>query len=531
MTQLTRVIQELSPTMLICLDGVAGTILFHNTAFAEKLRYDSEKILDESIFQFVHERSFIPLAKALKSIQAKGEINLKVTLKKSNDQGIEANLQVCRRGEDDFLVYLFFDDISAQAQKDKDLEVYQQIISSSKEIMFLVNTDYHYQVVNQAFLNHFGMKEDRVLQQHIQDVHPEDANILISMLDSIIQTGKTHRFQSEMTSSVTKQVSDIDSILSPYFGKNGEVVGVIACARDISSHIQMSKGIRSSNRYYKTLFEHSPDLLASVSLQTGLILDANRTLETVLGYEKSDLIGQHLFKLHGKAHKKVLAEAIVNLSNNHPINSLEVSLIAKDGNCISADLRTTPIIDEGNSIAIFVWRDTRYQEKLAYKAAHDPLTHLLNRSGFMPLLEKPFESDEKRVLCFIDIDNFKALNDTSGHLSGDEFLIGMADLLRQSISQQDKLCRLGGDEFLILVRQRELDQVYKLMRVVLLKINALVKGERKYLNANLGVSIGLTPFEPDESSRDVLKRADQACYQSKRNGKNQVSVLERSAAV
>lgn len=526
MSHLARVIQDLSPTMLVCLDSLTGLITFHNTSFAENLRYESSYILGQSIFKFVDENSFIDLAKSLKSIGLNGEINLNITLMNSASGLLETQLQICRRGDDDFLVYLFFTDLTAQIKKDKELEVYQQIIASSKELMILVDSKYRYQIVNQAYLKYTGLKEEEVIGHTVYDVHGENADRVTTLLDEAFQTGRTHRFQSKVFNPKTRQLASIDSILSPCLNHNDEVIGVIICARDISTYIETSNAISSSNRYYKALFEHSPDLLASVNLKTGLILNANRTLETVLGYGNAELTGQHLFKFHGRSYKRILAEAIVNLSNNHAINSLEVSLIAKDGNVITAELRTTPIVDEDSSIAIFVWRDTRYQEKLAFKAAHDPLTHLLNRSGFMPLMEKPFEAGEMRVVCFLDIDNFKQLNDTSGHLSGDEFLIDMAGLLKQNITKQDKLCRLGGDEFLILVSQRELADVHKLMRIILLKINALIKGQRKYLNAKLGVSIGVTPFNDGESSRAVLKRADQACYQSKNNGKNQVSVLD-----
>ena len=524
MGSLARTIQTLSPAMLACLDRSTGLINFHNPVFAERLGYPSSQILEHSIFQFIDESSFIPLAKALKTLQANAEQDLNVFLKTASGQLLETSLQVCRRGEDDFLVYLFFIDITAHSQKDQDLAVYQQIISSSKELMSLVSRDFIYVVANQAYLNHFKIKEEDIVGHSVWEIHGDKAAPLVRKLEETFQNKKTVRFQAEINDPVTQETIHIDSMHSPYVNPQGEVVGAIVCARDVSIYIKTGNAIRSSNLYYKTLFQHSPDLLAAVNLKTGLILDANQTLERVLGYEKSELTGLHLFKFHGKAHKKVLAEAIVDLSKNNPIHSLAVSLIAKDGSCISADLKTTPIIEDDSSIAIFVWRDTRYQEKLAYKAAHDPLTHLLNRSGFMPLLEKPFNEQETRVLCFIDIDNFKQLNDSCGHLCGDEFLIDMAELLRQHISQHDRLCRLGGDEFLILICQRERDDVYKLMKVILLKINMLIKGQHKYLSAKLGVSIGLTSFQSNESSRDVLKRADDACYQSKRNGKNQISI-------
>lgn len=526
MRSLAETVQHITPVMTVCIDSSTGLITYHNPRFLKRTGYTSEQVLDRSVFQFIDECTFIPLAKALKDIKYNSSLTLRVGLKDINSQRIDSRLQISRRSEDDFLIYLFFIDSQAQEIKDKELAVYQRIISSSQELISLIDSEYRYVVVNQAYLRHFQLKEAEILGKSVWDIHGEKSPRLIQQLQETFRSSKTTRFEAKINNPITHSVMHMDSQLVPYHNKTGEVIGVIVSAYNVSESKQTEASISSSNAYYKALFQYSPDLLASVSLETGRILEANQTLESALDYEAGELTGQHLFKFHGKAHKKVLAEAIVELSNNHPIHSLAVSLVAKDGTTVTADLKTTPVIDDHQRIAIFVWRDTRYQEKLAYKAAHDPLTHLLNRSGFMPLLEKPFGASEKRVLCFLDIDNFKKLNDSCGHLCGDQFLIDIADLLRHNISDHDELCRLGGDEFLLLIRHQDLEQANKLMRVILLRISGLIKGTRKYLKAGLGVSIGVTSYSPKESSRTVLTRADKACYESKRNGKNQVSMLK-----
>lgn len=526
MRTLPETVQAITPVMIACIDSSTGLINYHNPRFLKRTGYTSDQVLNRSIFQFIHECTFIQLAKALKDIKYNSSLTLRVGLKDINNQRIDCQLQISRRSEDDFLIYLFFIDNQKQRQKDNELGVYQRIIYSSQEMMSLVDTQYRYVIVNNAYLKHFQLKEQEIIGKTVWEIQGDKAPRIIQKLDEAFNSGQTTRFQTKIYSPATQSTMHMDCLYVPYYNQSDEIIGIIVSAHDISDAKRTEDAISSSNSYYKALFQYSPDLLASISLETGRILEANQTLESALDYDEGELTGQHLFKFHGKAHKKVLAEAIVELSNNHPIHSLAVSLIAKDGSTISADLKTTPVIDDHKRIAIFVWRDTRYQEKLAYKAAHDPLTHLLNRSGFMPLLEKPFGVSEKRVLCFLDIDNFKKLNDTCGHLCGDQFLIDIADLLRHNINDNDELCRLGGDEFLLLIRNQTLEQANKLMRVILLKINGLIKSSRKYLKAELGVSIGVTTFNANESSRTVLTRADKACYESKRNGKNQVSMLK-----
>ena len=167
-------------------------------------------------------------------------------------------------------------------------------------------------------------------------------------------------------------------------------------------------------------------------------------------------------------------------------------------------------------------------EKLYFAAHHDALTGLLNVRAFESALKNAMQSlqeDEQHILCYLDLDFFKEVNDSVGHRAGDELLIQLADLFRKKVRANDILARIGGDEFAILLRHCGLDQARRLVQ----ELHNSIKTFRFFWEGRtfeLGLSIGLV--EVNRSSltvEEVLDFADQACYAAKRSGRNQIHVF------
>lgn len=167
-------------------------------------------------------------------------------------------------------------------------------------------------------------------------------------------------------------------------------------------------------------------------------------------------------------------------------------------------------------------------ERLSYQATHDALTGLVNRREFERRLEKALFSarEEGRVhaLCYLDLDQFKIVNDTCGHVAGDELLRQLTVLLQSKVRDADLLARLGGDEFGVLLENCPLEQaqvVADLLRQTVKDFHFVWQGKPFVI----GVSIGLVPLNQDcESLASVLSRADTACYTAKDLGRNRVHV-------
>lgn len=170
-------------------------------------------------------------------------------------------------------------------------------------------------------------------------------------------------------------------------------------------------------------------------------------------------------------------------------------------------------------------------KQLSHQASHDALTGLVNRREFEHRLRRVLETtDADHALCYLDLDQFKIINDTCGHVAGDELLRQLAKLLGEQVRVRDTLARLGGDEFGVLMEHCELPQA----RRVAEKLRKAVCEFRfvwQNKSFDIGVSIGLVPITGTQLSlSDVLSAADAACYVAKDQGRNRVHVYREDDA-
>lgn len=173
-------------------------------------------------------------------------------------------------------------------------------------------------------------------------------------------------------------------------------------------------------------------------------------------------------------------------------------------------------------------------EKVAYQAQHDQLTGLINRCEFERRLHllrsRALENDETHSLCFIDMDRFKAVNDSCGHTGGDELLRQIADLMSHSVRRQDTLARVGGDEFAILFEFCDREQAKRNVEQIRKQV-ADYRFAWKDQAYHVGLSAGLVEIDAHSpSAEELFNEADVACYQAKTEGRNQVHVFQGSTA-
>ncbi|MEL6602415.1 MAG: EAL domain-containing protein [Cyanobacteria bacterium J06614_10] len=211
------------------------------------------------------------------------------------------------------------------------------------------------------------------------------------------------------------------------------------------------------------------------------------------------------------------------------------TLISKTGQEFAVSDSASPIRSRNGNIVgtVIVIRDVTEErsrtQRLAWQAAHDPLTHLSNRASFIQSLTNVTHHSKtpqtKHVLCYLDLDHFKAVNDTCGHEAGDQLLKQVADLWRQQIRSSDVLARLGGDEFGLLLYNCDLKQATRIAEDFCNTIQAFRfnYGDKVF---NIGVSIGLVAISPEMigNIQELLSLADSACYTAKMKGRNRVHV-------
>ena len=174
----------------------------------------------------------------------------------------------------------------------------------------------------------------------------------------------------------------------------------------------------------------------------------------------------------------------------------------------------------GHHVALVV-----IDHRVSTQARHDPLTGALNRKGLEEAVEREISSVRRKetplCMALLDIDNFKKLNDTMGHATGDVALTHLAKVARECMRPQDTLARYGGEEFVILLPDTPLDKgieaMTRLQRELTKKF--FLAGTEKIL---ITFSAGVAQLAADETGSDAIKRADKAMYLAKRAGKNRV---------
>lgn len=215
-------------------------------------------------------------------------------------------------------------------------------------------------------------------------------------------------------------------------------------------------------------------------------------------------------------------------------------LISRDQRELNIDMSVAPIRDgDGASIGgVLVFRDVTEERKLArqlsHQASHDSLTGLINRHEFEHRLTHLLGSANPYIshaLLYLDLDQFKVVNDTCGHAAGDDLLRQISALLRTKLRARDTLARLGGDEFGVLLEHCSVMEARRIAN----SLRELLQGFRfgwKDKSFTIGVSIGLVPvMQAGETLADVFSAADSACYAAKEQGRNRVHVYQADDAV
>ncbi|MGH6610192.1 MAG: diguanylate cyclase domain-containing protein, partial [Burkholderiaceae bacterium] len=251
-----------------------------------------------------------------------------------------------------------------------------------------------------------------------------------------------------------------------------------------------------------------------------------------VGYSVAELVGQPVQLLFREQDKKALQERFTAcLQAPDIIHRWEICKRRKNGHPLWVRESARVMNDvKGNPCVLIVCEDISeahdLSQQLSHQASHDDLTGLVNRREFERRLQRVLktarEDGSEHALCYLDLDQFKIINDTCGHIAGDELLRRLADLLKKSVRQRDTLARLGGDEFGVLMEQCSLSQA----RQVADELRKMIERFRfTWDNAqfHVGASVGLVPITAgSEDISSVLSAADSACYVAKDAGRNRV---------
>ncbi|HXS90269.1 MAG TPA: EAL domain-containing protein [Steroidobacteraceae bacterium] len=298
--------------------------------------------------------------------------------------------------------------------------------------------------------------------------------------------------------------------------------------------------LKASESRYRELYEN---VVAGVFQTTpdGKFMAANPALVRLLGYASEDellelSIGEDLY-----VHAEDRANWLRNMAATGEIRNAELVLRRKDGRKIVVLENSRAVRDEQGHILYYEGTLTDITEahelsrQLSYEASHDALSGLINRREFEIRLQRALDSAQatatSHAVCYLDLDQFKVINDTCGHVAGDELLRQLAQLLQSRVRSNDALARLGGDEFGLLLHDCSMADALGIA-------NALLRAVEQYQfvwgasTFTVGASIGVVPLSGNfRRITQVLQAADAACYAAKDQGRNRVHVYQEDDAV
>ena len=320
---------------------------------------------------------------------------------------------------------------------------------------------------------------------------------------------------------------------------NKDELGVLVDAfNDLISTVEaQNQSLTQAKNRYLTLYDDNPTMVFNLS-DAGLILSVNRTGAKQLGLSVKELQDCLIFHfIH--ADDLPIMHALVERCLASPlyVHKHELRQVCYDGRIIwvRATARLFESEDQQNSILLVCENVTEAHdlgEKVIYQASHDALTGLANRSEFdrhvnelVTLVHEERAERAEHALCYLDLDQFKVVNDTCGHLAGDELLRQLGDLLRKHLRRHDFVARLGGDEFGVLMYDCSIAEATKACEKIRDMISDFHFGweDRSFV---IGVSIGVSAInETSGSAVELLKEADAACYAAKDQGRNRVHVF------
>lgn len=301
------------------------------------------------------------------------------------------------------------------------------------------------------------------------------------------------------------------------FEKNeiGELIAEKGILYDITKQKQMEEVIAKSERKYRTLFEKGPGLMLQLDRE-GNIVTVNKACLSALEYRKHELIGMSLMTL---ATESQVNKRFVQLAKGHTSLPLELNLRSKSGKVLTLSMLFHMMEIDGIASEIYAFAQNitqkkEYEDHIKFLSYHDKLTNLNNRTFFDEYLNRIHEDSSRKYAIVIgDVNGLKDTNDLFGHKVGDELLKAMAEILKASCRQTDIVCRIGGDEFAMILPDAD-DLVAK---TVCDRVRELCESHNDFL-ITMSIALGYSSrLCKDHASEMVMKEADDKMYKNKLN--------------
>jgi diguanylate cyclase (GGDEF)-like protein/PAS domain S-box-containing protein len=433
--------------------------------------------------------------------------------------------------------------IRAQANR------YATMLSTTSDGFFILDRDGRFFAVNDAYCAMIGYSREELLKLTIEDVEAiESVNVARRHMQTIVATG-FDRFESQHRRK-NGSVIEIEGSVS-FQQETGQFLCFV---RDITNQKQHEAALQASERKYRDLFDSTRDAIMVLDPRHGNVLSANSSATKMFGVaDEREFLSHHPWDYSPKRQPDgrlsvEKAREMVETALRGGTHLFEWIHMRADGTEFPADVLLTKVTRGNETLLYSTVRDVtdrkRADQRIARMAHYDSLTGLVNRLVFVRALERRIvraqQDGTSFAVLYLDLDNFKDINDTLGHSVGDELLVTVAERLQANVRPDDTVARFGGDEFAILLNDMTVAAKAgpisdRLIHAVGLPTNlqtdtaeiaasiadsmvtalaepVMIEANRIYSGATIGIAV-YGPDSPDAET--MLAHADMALYRAK----------------
>jgi diguanylate cyclase (GGDEF)-like protein/PAS domain S-box-containing protein len=458
----------------------------------------------------------------LEALADGGDFNLQIEV----DTGAERPAWVAvtghRLGELEFYVCLLHDDSAAH---DADAAARQsaerlRLLADNMPalIAYYSGATFRCEFANRHYAQAFGHDEQSIIGRSAAEIIGEAAAREIAPhVERMLAERRTVNYERLAQHEGNSRWLSVH--LVPQLNAQGEIVGAFVMVTDVTPARQAEIALRESEERLAKFLEASAEGI--VFHREGLITDVNPALLALLGYTLEEMRGRATVDFIAPDH----VEQVKTVMRSRAETTYESVALDRQGNRIPVEFIVRSMHFGDELLRMTIVRDIRdrraAQERIHFLAHNDALTGLPNRTTFLEQVERQMAKDAEAplALLFIDLDNFKRVNDSLGHLAGDRLLQTVGARISATLRGSDLVARFGGDEFMVMLSGSvHRLQVEDVARKLLASIQLPVELDRQPIHISASVGIAMFP-EDGHKALDLLKHADSAMYLAKAHGR------------
>jgi diguanylate cyclase (GGDEF)-like protein/PAS domain S-box-containing protein len=519
----------------IAVSDLDGHYLFVNPAFCKMMAYSEKELLQKTVFD----------------MKAPEQDHSTFERSKGCDEGLPVQVQLQRKDKTIFVAEVIgkkieidgqqrvlgtIRDITEQVNAEEKINTLSQAIEQSPATVVITDTKANIEYVSSSFESITGYRSAEVIGKNprILKSGKTPDHIYNEMWEAL---NNNQPWQGELHNRKKNGEHYTEyANIAPVFNKAGEKSHYLAIKQDITERIKTENILLENEERFRSIFQSSVvAMILATDKDQGIISEWNSGAEKIFGYSAKQAVGQSITLIIPEnlraAHSKGFSQAINNEGLLHGGITHEIQGLRSNGQAFPMQL-TLSSWKKGKqlyfcAVILDITKRKQAEELILHQAHYDTLTNLPNRflslDRLSHLINEAKRKNELIAVLFLDLDDFKKVNDTLGHETGDKLLVEAGQRLLSVVRAGDSVGRLGGDEFIILLTG--INDVIDALPVVENLLSQFreafkVDGRELILTASIGISI----FPNDGSSAsDLLRNADSAMYNSKEFGRNTYS--------